>query len=277
MPLSFRRIRTLPSRTRPLLATAASLGALMLGACAHHVAVDTSTPADGTALLQRMHDRYAGRWYNTLTFVQKTTQYPPNAAPRVSTWYESVLGDRLRIDFGNPSEGNGVLYTPDSAYIMRDGKLVRARAEGNIFLPLISSVYLRPMPVTLAQLAPYHFDLARIRRDTWEGRPTFVVGARDAGDLESPQFWVDAERLVVTRFLAPLIPNGKAKSQDIRLEKYVPVAGGWLETRVRMLDADQPLQTEEYTDWHANVKFPRNFFDPAHWDEGPHWAASVAK
>lgn len=264
-------------RTRPLTLLAVPVVALLLGACAHNVATDTSTPADGTALLQRMHDRYAGRWYGTLTFVQKTTQYPPNAAPRITTWYESLRGDRLRIDFGNPSAGNGVIYTPDSGYVFRGGKLVRSLADGNIFLPLISSVYVLPMSSTLAQLAPYHFDLSRIRSDTWEGRPVFVVGARDASDLESPQFWVDAERLIVVRFVAPLIPNGKAKAQDIRLEKNVPVAGGWLATRVRMLDADQPLQTEEYTDWHANVTLPPHFFDPAHWSEGTHWAASIAK
>jgi hypothetical protein len=273
MSLSFRR-----KSPRSLVTLAAlSAGALSLGACAHNVATETSLPANGTALLQRMHDRYAGHWYKTLTFVQKTTQYPPNAAPRISTWYESLRGDRLRIDFGNPSAGNGVIYTPDSGYVFRAGKLVRSLADGNIFLPLISSVYVLPMSSTLAQLAPYHFDLSRIRSDTWEGRPVFVVGARDARDLESPQFWVDAERLIVVRFVAPLIPNGKAKAQDIRLEKNVPVAGGWLATRVRMLDADQPLQTEEYTDWHANVTLPPHFFDPAHWSEGTHWAASIAK
>lgn len=259
-------------RSRAALTLAVASLAL---ACTHNVGSgDAGVPADGRALLQRMHDQYAGRWYNTLTFVQKTTQYPPNAAPRVSTWYESLRGDRLRIDFGDPAAGNGVLYTPDSAYVVHDGKLVRARAEGNIFLPLISSVYLRPVPETVVQLAPYHFDLSRIRADTWEGRPTYVVGARDAGDLTSPQFWVDAERLVVTRIVAPLIPNGKGKAQDIRLEKYVPVGKGWLETRVRMLDAGEPLQTEEYRDWHAGVDFPRGFFDPAHWSEGRHWAAS---
>ena len=266
-----------PSRTRSLAHLAIPVVALLLAACAHNVATDTSTPADGAALLQRMHDRYVGRWYQTLTFVQKTTQYPPDAEPRISTWYESLLGDRLRIDMGNPSAGNGVLYTADSAYVFRDGKLLRARGEGNIFLPLISGVYLHPTSETLAQLAPYRSDLSRIRSDTWEGRPTFVVGAKDANDLESPQFWVDAERLVVTRIVAPLIPNGKAKAQDIRLESYAPVANGWLATRVRMLDGDQPLQTEEYSDWRANVTFPPNFFDAAHWTDGPHWAASIAK
>lgn len=264
-------------RIRTLVLVACSVGSLTLGACAHNVATDTSMPSDGTGLLQRMHDRYVGRWYNTLTFVQKTTQYPPNAAPRISTWYESLRGDRLRIDMGNLSAGNGVIYTPDSGYVFRGGKLVRSLAAGNIFLPLISSVYVLPMSTTLAQLAPYHFDLSRIRSDTWEGRPTFVVGARDASDLESPQFWVDAQRLIVTRFVAPLIPNGKAKAQDIRLEENVPVGGGWLATRVRMLDAGQPLQTEEYTDWHANVALPTTFFDPAHFSDGPDWAASIAK
>lgn len=234
-----------------------------------------AVPQTGTELVQRMHDRYASSWYHSMTFVQRTTRYRTDAAPQVSTWYESQEGDRLRIDIGDPSAGNGVLYTSDSLYVVRDGRVARTVPEGNIFLPLIAGVYTQPLDRTLAQLALFSFDLTRLRADEWEGRRVYVVGARDARDLASPQFWVDAERLVVTRVLAPLIPNGRAPAQDIRLEGYEKVPGGWLATRVRMLDGEQPLQTEEYSDWHVNVAFPPGFLTVEHWSDGPHWARTA--
>ena len=53
-----------------------------------------STPKSGTEVLQRMHDAYAGKWYRTLTFVQKTTRYGKDGAPNVSTWFVRNRGWR---------------------------------------------------------------------------------------------------------------------------------------------------------------------------------------
>src|SRR3982751_2746392 len=76
-------------------------------------------PASGVELLTRMHDAYAGKWYRTLTFVQKTTVTRPTGVVDTSTWYEALKSpDRLRIDFGDPSKGNGALYTTDSLYVV---------------------------------------------------------------------------------------------------------------------------------------------------------------
>ena len=93
-------------------------------------------PADGEALVRLMRARYSGIWYKTLTFVQKTTAYDAQGVPTVSTWYEtSAEPGLLRIDQGNPAEGNGVLYTADSLFRMRAGKMVGAsRSAGAIDL-----------------------------------------------------------------------------------------------------------------------------------------------
>jgi len=229
-------------------------------------------PSDGTSLLTRMHDRYAGKWYRTLTFVQRTTQRRPDGTSQVTTWYEAQRGPRLRIDVGDPALGNGALYTADSLYVVRDGKVVRSLAEGNPFLPLIVSVYLEPHDVTLRQLAPYKIDLSRIRLQDWEGKPTYVVGASSPSDTTSPQFWVEKERLIVTRFLLPLVPSPENRLQDVRLENNVALGGGWLATRIRMLDKGAPMQTEEYSDWRTDVELPESFFQVEHWREGKHWA-----
>jgi hypothetical protein len=116
-------------------------------------------PADGRAVLARMHDRYASTWYHTLTFVQRTTRHMPDGTTQVSTWYEALKGPRLRIDMGDPAQGNGALYTADSVYVMRGGKVARAIAEGNPYLPLISGVYLKPLDVNVEQLDPYKVNL----------------------------------------------------------------------------------------------------------------------
>ena len=223
-----------------------------------------------------MQQAYEGKWFRTLTFVQQTTISRPNGPEERSTWYEALLApDRLRIDIGDPALGNGVLYTSDSMYVIRSGKVVRSKfsgAAGNPFIPFVEGVYTQPLQRTLAQLAPLHFDMSRVRTDQLDGRPVFVVGARDSADVDSPQFWIDRERLVAVRILVPLLPNGKSKSQDLRLEKYVPVGGGWLATRVRILDGGEAIQTEEYSDWKANLPLPPEFFRAESWTATPHWA-----
>jgi hypothetical protein len=249
---------------------------VLLAACATTATRATMTePRSGTELLARMHDRYDGKWYKSLTFVQRTMQRRPDGTEQHTTWYEALRGTRLRIDFGEPAAGNGALYTPDSLYVIRAGKVARAQAEGNPFLPLIVSVYLEPLDVTVKQLAPYKFDLSRIRLQDWEGKPTYVVGALSASDTTSPQFWVEKDRLIVTRFVMPLVPTPDGRSHDVRLENNIAVARGWLATRVRMLDKGVPMQTEEYSDWRADVSLPASFFQAEHWSEGSHWATPV--
>src|SRR5689334_9420820 len=86
-------------------------------------------PKDGKAVLSAMRKAYEGKWYHTLTFVQKTTTTGQDGGQNVSTWYESLRhtpagGVQLRIDIGNPAAGNGMLYTADSSWRLRDGKLL---------------------------------------------------------------------------------------------------------------------------------------------------------
>ncbi len=245
---------------------------LLAGCAASHPNVNGAIPASGVELLQRMHDAYVGKWPRTITFVQKTTITRPNGVVDTSTWYEALKSpDRLRIDIGDPAKGNGALYTADSLYVVRGGKITRTVASGNPFLPFVAGVYDQPMETTLRQLAPYHFDLSRIRADAWQGRPVYVVGAASRDDVESPQFWIDRDRLIAVRFLVKLSPAADAKPNDIRLESYVPVGGGWLATHVAIMEGSIVRQAEDYSDWRGDVALPNDFFVAERWSEVPHW------
>lgn len=234
--------------------------------------IDRGVPATGVELLQRMHDAYDGKWYKTLTFVQKTTITRPTGVVDTSTWYEAMRSpDRLRIDFGDPAKGNGALYTADSLYVVRAGKVTRSIASGNPFLPFVAGVYDQPVATTIKQLEPYHFDLSLIRADTWQGQPVYVVGARSPADLDSPQFWIERDRLIAVRFLVKLSPAPDAKPNDIRLESYVPVGGGWLATHVAIMEGSVVRQAEDYSDWKGDVALPADFFVAEKWADTPHW------
>ena len=233
-------------------------------------------PATGVDLLRRMHDSYAGRWFTTLIFTQTTTRHRADGSDTVSTWYESLQqrdssDTALRIDVGDPAEGNGVLYTADSLWVFRGGHLAAARAGGNELLPLIEGVYLQPVTRTVAELGSTHLDFGRpVLAGRWNGRPVWIAGAASAADTTSPQIWVDVDRLAVVR--AILVPAPSAPAMDVRLDSLVPLAGGWLATRCEFYVGGKLVQREEYHDWAANVSLAAGLFDPALFATAPHWA-----
>ena len=233
---------------------------------------ETPVARDGREVLAQMHAMYEGKWYRTLTFVQKTTMQTAGKPDQVTWWYEAIQApDRLRIDIGDPALGNGMIYTSDSTYVVRASKLVRAVAQGNEFLPFVEGVYTQPVAETIREVEHFGFDMNRIRNDVWENRPVYVVGATDAQDMTSKQFWIDRDRMVIVRMIIKFDPAPGAKPHDIQIGGYVPLEGGWLATKISIAQEGGATQLEEYTEWKANVPLPAAFFDPAQWSTAPHW------
>jgi len=232
------------------------------------LAAQDMTAIDGRSVLRRMHDAYAGKWYKTLTFVQRTI-ITRAGKPDTTTWYESVRGPvQLRIDFGPPTAGNGALFNADSTIIVRNGAVARVTPDGNPFLPLIMGVYLQPVEETARQLKKFGVDLSTGYRTTWEERSMLVVGAASEGDSTSAQFWIDADRKVLVRMRGAMTGTGGA---DVHLFGYARVGAGWLATRVQITSPRQS-QTEEYSAWKANVPLSAQLFDPLQWKTARHWA-----
>src|ERR1044071_7153344 len=137
-PLFFARNSMSSSPARSLVSLMTLSFAILSVSCATAKpvpSVASTPPATGAEVLDRMRTAYAGKWYHTLRFAQKTTIRRQSGTDTVQTWYESLRhtpesGTRLRIDIGNPADGNGVLYTADSTYVFRGGKLTATRAGG---------------------------------------------------------------------------------------------------------------------------------------------------
>ncbi len=119
------------------------------------LALPTDPPKTGVELLGLMRERYAGKWYRTLTFVQKTTL----ADGKVETWYEAAeLPGKLRIDIAPLAERNTLLFRNDSVYDFKAGVLAESKPLIHPLMVLGFDVYAQPVEVTIRQLA-----LARLR------------------------------------------------------------------------------------------------------------------
>ena len=221
-------------------------------------------PRSGRELLRQMHDRYAGHWYGTLTFVQQNTATHPDGSTEHSVWREyAAIPGRLRIDFQPGDSGNGALFANDSQYTFAHDSLREATAFVHPLMVLGFDVYFDPVERTVTRLEGLRFDLATVHEDTWEGRPVWVVGA-PVGDMRTRQFWVDRERLVFVRLLEPG-RRDTTRMSDIRFNKYQPLGPAWLSAEVAFLVDGHEQWLEEYTEIKTDVPLAPVLFDPRQW------------
>jgi outer membrane lipoprotein-sorting protein len=220
-------------------------------------------------LIQAMQKKYGKSWYQTATFVQKTTDYDKDGNKKFSTWYEALsVPGSLRIDFTPVKDGNGILFTDSKIYSFKDGKQENSRPFVHPLMILGFDIYKLPPEKVLEVLKGLKFDPSVLREDTWQGRPVYVVGAKQ-GDLHSPQFWVDKKNLYFVRLLRPAGKDG-AQTQETQFNKYQRLGGGWMAPEVIFKVDDQIRTTEEYSEMRANPALDTKLFDPQYWTS-VHW------
>jgi outer membrane lipoprotein-sorting protein len=212
-------------------------------------------------LIHAMQSKYAKSWYKTATFVQKTTTHQADGTKKVETWYEAMsLPGSLRIDFTPTRDGNGILFTNGQVYSFKDGKVDSTRAFVHPLMVLGFDIYGLPQADAIEKLKGLKFDLSVLREDTWQGRPVYVVGAKQ-GDLHSPQFWIDRKNLYFVRMFRPAGRDG-AQTQETQFNKYQKLGGGWMSPEVIFVVDGKITTTEEYSELRANVTLPDKLFDP---------------
>ena len=182
-------------------------------------------------LIQALQKKYSKSWYRTATFVQKTTDYDKDGNTKVSTWYEALsVPGSLRIDFTPIKDGNGILFTDRKVYSFKNGKQESTRPFVHPLMILGFDIYRLPAADVVDTLKGLKFDLSILHEDTWQGRPVYVVGAKQ-GDLHSPQFWIDRKNLYFVRMLRPAGKDG-TQTQETQFNKYRRLGGGWMAPEV---------------------------------------------
>lgn len=227
--------------------------------------VFAGTPKNGEELIAQMQKKYVGKWYKTLTFVQKTTNFKPDGTSEVATWHEAMtLPGKLRIDFTPLDKGDGILFVDGMMHSFRDTKLTRSQPLIHSLLVLGFDVYGQPVEKTISQLKELKMDLSILHEDTWQGKPVYVVGAKQ-GDLKTAQFWIDKKNLYFVRLIQPGGKDGKS-IRETQFNKYLKMkSGGWVSAEVIFMVDGKQTTTEEYTDIQANVNLDSKLFETESW------------
>lgn len=256
-----------PSRTLAAIALASGLAALTTLPPATLIA----QPRTGLDVLRAMHDKYAGAWYPTVTFVQNVVY--TDGRPAQDMWEALKIPGKLRIDIGPiDAPPRTVVYRDEVRYVFDKGKLASSTHAPNLLLVLGFDVYGQPPAKTAAIVQGEGFDLSTVREETWEGTPAWVVGA-GAGDAASNQFWIEKDRLLFLRLLQ------KTKSgdlSDIRFTKYEPLGGGWIGTVVVFHTNGKETFREIYRDWRIDPAVTDALFSTDTWTP-PAWAKHASR
>jgi hypothetical protein len=221
-------------------------------------------------LVAEMRERYDGKWYKTLTFLQNNTRYTSDGREEKSQWtkYQSIPG-KLRIEFLPRSSGSGIIFSNGRSYTFEGGTRIDSRGQIHPLVLLTGDVYVLPASVTLRRLDSLGVNRSRFRVDRWEGKRVYVVGAA-AGDTLSSQLWVDADRLLLVRWIEAQGSGARRTASDTRLGAYRNIDGHAIPTEMTVYRGGRPVFKEVYADVRVNVAFSPSLFEPARWKNALH-------
>lgn len=226
-----------------------------------------------TASAQELHPKFAAihqqfykQFPKTITFIQRTDIYRADTIFRTQTWYEAGRFPELfRIDFGDPKDGNAVIYKGDSTYNFRKSKLVKAGVDPNILIYLLGGMYFQSSQEVNQKLKADGFDLSKSYQTRWENRDVLVFGTA-VPDSTKNQLWYDAKAHYLVRMI-----NIKPQSRiECQFGNHQQTGKVWHEGFVKILINNQLAQTETYSNFKINVPLDLDFFNPSkfgtwHW------------
>jgi hypothetical protein len=218
-----------------------------------------------SSLIREMHDRYAGKWYKTLSFDQTNTFYNSAGKEQKSQWVQRMqVPGRLRIDFLPLSSKSGMLIQNNRVMTFDNGKRVDSRRSIQPVLTMAGDVYAIPPAITLRRLDSLGIDLDKFHEDRWDGRRVYVMGA-EKGDLTSSQIWVDADKLLLLRFIQRDKRGDRVIITDTRVGDYREIDGYDVAHEFTSYRDGKVFFREKYENVKVNEKIPPELFDASRW------------
>ena len=258
---------------RPVVHSAVITVGLVLGtACSgRSVAPAPATPAppsaptvsDGQSLLSAMRFKHP-QWLRTLSFTSNVTLSVARSETN-SRWRQQLSAPgKLRIDYLPLTGRSGVLFDGTRVHTFDNGRAIDAQPGVNAQMLVTSDLYVLAPERATRLLDSLGFDLSKLRRDTWEGQPVFVVGAA-AGDTTTTQLWVDADRLVAVRMIQKERRGTRDIVTDVRFGKFTDVGGFPIATEVLQYRDGRLIYREQRAEIRVNDPIADTVFDPARW------------
>jgi hypothetical protein len=225
--------------------------------------------ATGSGVVKAMHDLYGGKFLRTMSFLQNNTSYSSTGQEQHYQWYEHwEVPGKLRIAFLPATSRSGLVQVNDKVASFDNGIRVDFRPSVNPVLLLTADVYAAPVPIIMRGLDSLSVDTEIIRTDEWEGRPVYVIGAK-AGDSTSNQMWIDADKLLLLRFIQHGKSGDRPVISDIRVGSYKEIQGYQIPTEFLLIRNGRPVWRQQYANVRINEELPAGTFDQATWKDIP--------
>lgn len=209
-----------------------------------------STAEAGEDVIQKMFEKYSGKWYENLTFKQKTSFYKEGQLNKTETWYEAMkipLG--LIVKTGSIDGGNGFIFKNDSMLVYQNNQLVQQLSRVHDLLVLGFSVYFDSPEETIKKLQSTGLDFSYFD----ETDSHFILGKPD-----QKQVWVEKERLLFTKIESTL-PNGTVST--IEFNKYEKLGNSWIAPEVLFFNNRELTMKEEYYDIELPTSLSQDLFN----------------
>lgn len=193
------------------------------------------------------------------TFSQKNTHYRNDSIVGHSIWHEYIeFPDKFRIDFGEKTEGNFVIFKNDSSYSYKKNELKKTKYNTNTLLLLLGGMYYRELADVNVRLQNEHYNTQVFSNQKWNKQTVYVVGALE-GDTLSNQIWVSKKNWRVVRIIEKI---DETNTMDITFDAFQKSCNGYTETKVTFKRNGKIEQVEEYYDIKAHDAFPIEVFSP---------------
>lgn len=236
---------------------------LLLKAQVVSLDIDAASPKvkfeNGKDVLDFMYQKYRQGPCKLYTFSQKNTHYRNDSIVGHSEWHEYIeFPDKFRIDFGEKTEGNFVIFKNDSSYSYRKNELKKTKYDTNILLLLLGGMYYREMPDVIARLEKENYNTKVMSIQKWNKQTVYVIGAA-VGDESSNQIWVSKKNWRVVRIIEKM---DEKSMMDMTFDAFQKSCNGYTETKVTFKRNGKVEQIEEYYNIKSQDAFPIEVFSP---------------
>lgn len=212
---------------------------------------------DGYELIDTMHSKYYGKWFEKLYIKQKVIFYKNGVMERDEVWTEYIeLPGKVRSNIGNIEEGNCEIVKNDTQFVFRNSKLNSKRRAIHSVLLLGFDVYLQNPDKTYEQLKESDFNLEKLYETKWQNKKVYVVGSTE-GDTTSNQFWIDKKHFYLVRLIQK---TQTGKLLEVEFTNIKKLGNGWIATELIFKLNGKLAFIEEYLDYRIPERIdPENF------------------
>jgi len=200
-------------------------------------------------LLNKIEEKYYGKWFKQITFLQTTNFYKNDSIVKSEKWSEEyVYPGQLIIKVESDTLNNGYLYREDSVYIFNHNEVKFKDKTTHDLIILSMDIYNMTADESYKRFSELEYDLDKFHIKEYNGRKVYVIGA-EKGDTTSNQVWFDAEHLYFIKMIKTLDYG----LQEVCFNDYIQINGSaWIEQEVEFYLNGKKYMVEKY----YNIEIP---------------------